>query len=962
MKNSDSPGQDAIADAGMVLAELREREAQLRSLGDSLPDSYLYQYTVEAGKPMFLYISSGVERVNGVRPEQVLQDPMCLMGQIEPGQLAAYIEAQAVSERELSDFEMELHLCRPDGEWRWLLVKSRPRKNAEGQIVWDGIATDITGRHLFETEINRLAQAIEQNPTGILITRTDGTLDFMNEACSRISGYRFADAYGGNLTVRNILFAKMDEAGYAEVLARLHAGKTWSGTVRNRRRNGDEYWQQATVAPVFDNEGKVASHLYLVTDVSGQKDAEAMRLRLAAIVESSHDAIVGKNLDGIITSWNKAAERIYGYSEDEVLGRHVSVLAPPSRHAEIQQHLDIVRAGGTVVNRESERVRKDGAVIHVALTLSPIRDATGAITGISTIVRDVTEKKHLEEELRQAGAYNRSLIEASLDPLVTISPEGKITDVNQATEAVTGCARAELIGTDFSDYFTEPEHARAGYRKVFQENSVRDYPLSIRHKDGHITEVLYNASVYRDENGNALGVFAAARDVTERNKAEKELLQNQHHAESLLRLSRNFEMAQSYRDVLAPAGDEIRRVIGYQTIWVFLFSDDRKYAYPLEASGAMSDGILQDEVTAKLTIPGDPMLEEIAAADHIVVVADALTDPRTNKEIVSHLKNRTIVNVPIIFMDKHLGSVGTGTFGDEGVRPPSPAEEQYLLALASHMAVTLDRLHLFFERRKAEAKITELNRDLEQRVEERTAQLEAANKELEAFSYSVSHDLRTPLRAIDGFSRIVLDEYADKLDDEGKRLLNIVRNNSNRMAQLIDDILQFSRTGRLEIAFTQVDMSGLAHEVAQELQETAPNPALEIRIGELPQVNGDRTMLRQVFVNLLANAIKFSRARELPVVEVKAERIGEEIIYSVRDNGAGFDMRYQEKLFGVFQRLHTVGEFEGTGIGLAIVKRIVTRHGGRVWAEGKVGEGATIYFALPAAQTAAMDWQGGHHD
>lgn len=378
---------------------------------------------------------------------------------------------------------------------------------------------------------------------------------------------------------------------------------------------------------------------------------------------------------------------------------------------------------------------------------------------------EVAENKRIAKELRTVSLYTRSLIEASLDPLVTINADGKITDVNHATERATGRSRAELIGTDFFDYFTEPDRARTGYQQVFLKGSVTDYELALRHRDGHVTDVLYNASLYCDEAGGVLGVFAAARDITGRKKAEENLLA---------------------------------------------------------------------------------------------------------------LKN-----------------------------------------------------------------------ELEIRVQERTAQLEAANKELEAFSYSVSHDLRTPLRAIDGFSRILLEDYAEKLDAEGQRLLNVVRDNTGRMGQLIDDILQFSRTGRLELNPAEIDMEGLARTVLDELLSAAPGPRPQVEIGHLPPARGDRAMMRQVFANLLSNAIKFSRGKESPRIEVGGSVEGNEAVYFVKDNGAGFDMQYVDKLFGVFQRLHGVTEFEGTGIGLAIVKRVVTRHGGRVWAEGKVNEGATIYFALP---------------
>jgi len=261
----------------------------------------------------------------------------------------------------------------------------------------------------------------------------------------------------------------------------------------------------------------------------------------------------------------------------------------------------------------------------------------------------------------------------------------------------------------------------------------------------------------------------------------------------------------------------------------------------------------------------------------------------------------------------------------------------------------------FTESKRAEREVEELNRTLERRVEERTGELAAAVEELKAFTYSVSHDLKAPLRAIDGFSRILEEDHAGALDSEGRRVLGVVRRSARRMGLLIDDLLVFSRLGQREIVRSTVDAGALVRSVFEERASGELQRAIRLEVGELPPMHGDPTMMRQLFDNLIGNAIKFTAPREEAVIEVsgREEKDGSEVIFSVRDNGVGFDPEYAGKLFAVFERLHHADEFPGTGVGLAIVRRIVERHGGRVWAEGELDRGAKVSFALPRERESA---------
>jgi len=362
------------------------------------------------------------------------------------------------------------------------------------------------------SQTTKFGNLLEAMPDALLGVDTAGVIRIANHQAESLFGYDREDLIGSRIEMLVPESLRQVHAAHRANFNANPKARPMGTALRltGRQADGTEFPVDVSLSPM--NPGDRMLVIAAVRDMSEHRWAEGDRRRvdqLAAIVEHSDDAIISSTLDGTITSWNPAAERMFGYSGEEIIGKPGSILSPDDRTDEIRDILAKVSSGQRVEPLETVRVRKDGTVFPASITVSPIRDADGAIIGASTIARDLTRQEEAAERLR-------SMIEASLDSMVSISPEGKITDVNEATVKATGVPRDKLIGTDFSDYFTNPDKASEGYRRVFEQGSITDYPLTLRHRDGQekLTEVLYNASVYRDANGKVLGVFAAARDVT----------------------------------------------------------------------------------------------------------------------------------------------------------------------------------------------------------------------------------------------------------------------------------------------------------------------------------------------------------------------------------------------------------------------------------------------------------------
>ncbi len=553
-----------------------------------------------------------------------------------------------------------------------------------------------------------------------------------------------------------------------------------------------------------------------------------------------------------------------------------------------------------------------GTVRWLRVSASPLRDAASdEVLGAVVSFSDVTEARRGEQALldsrnisdvresQESAAKYRGLLEAAPDAMVVVDGAGEIVLLNAQAERQFGYRRDELVGQQVKVIIPEgfAERLIADDLRSTADALLQQIGMGIelfgRREDG--TEFPIEIMLSPLESAEGILITAAIRDISARKAAE---------------------------EALRVALGNFQDLVDADIVGVFFARQDGRVFYAndyfLDLLGYTREELEHGEVDWRAMTPP----EWLQLTDRAL---DELREQGSSKPFEKEYMRRDGSRVPVFLADTRLAGPG-----------------------ANIAAFVLD----ISERKRGEDELLALNAELEGRVKTRTAALEAANREMEAFSYSVSHDLRAPLRSIDAFSQILLREHAAGLDPEARRVLDIVVRNAQHMGQLIDDLLTLSRVGRKNLDRTPVDMEPLARSVVEELQAAQPGRTVEFDIGPLASAFGDAGLLRQVWVNLFDNAVKFTGPVQLAKVEVRCEPGPRECRFTVRDNGVGFDPRYSDKLFQPFQRLHQTSEFEGTGIGLAIVARIVRRLGGEVWADGAPGEGATFGFSLPASQEA----------
>jgi PAS domain S-box-containing protein len=626
-----------------------------------------------------------------------------------------------------------------------------------------------------------------------------------------------------------------------------------------------------------------------------QPTPHEQEVKYRLLVNSVRDyAIIVLDAGGRILTWNTGAEQLAGYHPSEVVGRHFSVFYPPDdvKAGRPEQALRTATVEGRVED-EGWRVRGDGSRFWANVVLTALRDPHGTLIGFGEVTRDLTERRREEDKLRRSEERFRLLVEGVTDyAIFMLDPEGRVLSWNAGAERIKGYRPEEILGEHFARFFP-PEEVAAGkpaelLRAAASQGQHEDEGWRLR-KDGSRFWANAVLTAIRDEHGALTGFAKVVRDLTERRLAE---------------------------EALRSAEEYVRLVVeGAYSAFV-----------GIDSTGLITGWNRQSEVTF-----GWPREEAVGRE-----LAETIIPPQY-REAHRHGLQRFLATGEGPVLNRVLEMTALRRDGTE-----FPVELTIAPLRLGGKLVFAAFLRDITERK-----------EVEDERKRHAAALEAANAELEGFSYSVSHDLRAPLRAIDGYAQALLEDHATALDAEGQRLLGVVRENAQRMGQLIDGLLKFSRFGRQAMSLTPLDMTALARAVVDEVRQAgdrgaaAPAVALE----ELPPALGDQTLVRQVLANLIGNAVKFSRTRPRPEIRVGGRSEGDEVVYFVQDNGVGFDMRYADKLFQVFGRLHKVEEFEGTGVGLALTQRIVQRHGGRVWVESAPDQGAKFYFSLPVTAT-----------
>ncbi len=828
----------------------------------------------------------------------------------------------------------EYRLLRKDGETMYVrtvgVIQHRPGRKP---VIFATIQ-DITERRKAEEALResetKYRTLFEQigNAVAVYQAENDGS-DFIfvcfNRAAERIEQMSRKEIIGQSVLE---VFPAVREFGLFDVFRRVwRTGRPERHPVALYKDERIEGWRDNFVYKLPT--GEIVA---VYTDETERKRAEQALQKSEsfqkALIAASPVALYSIDSEGNVLSWNESAERIFGWKSHEVVGGLLPIV-PEDKEEEFRKFRSRVMAGESFSHTELVRRRKDGTLFDCSLSSAPIYNDDGEVTAIMAALEDITERKKSEIALRESEERFREVFESANVGKSITSPTGRIS-VNRAFADMLGYTREELQDKTWQE-ITPSDEIDATQSELAPlldgtRDSARFYKRYVHKNDKHVWADV-NVTLRRDGEGKSLYFITTIVDVTDQKLMEQALRESESDARAANRRLRDLQeaisklaSARNMDDVTAIARAAARRLTKADGA-TFILRDGDCCSY------------VDEDAIAPLwkgrKFPMDTCVSGwVMRHDQAVVIEDVYSDPRVPADIYRPTFVKSLAMVPISAAET-LGAIGA--YWSER-REAAEDEKQLLRALADAVAVTLENIRSY-----------EL---LEQRVADRTAQLAAANKELEAFSYSVSHDLRAPLRAVDGYVRILLEDYSSHLDEEGRRVCSVISDSSREMGRLIDDLLAFSRVGRSAMRPSPVDMEQLARSIFYELTTPKDRERIDFRAHELPAVVADPALMRQVWMNLLSNAVKFSSKVERAAIEVTGREENGENIYSVRDNGAGFDMRYEDKLFGVFQRLHSARDFEGSGVGLAIVQRIISRHGGKVWAEGEPGKGAVFHFTM----------------
>lgn len=643
---------------------------------------------------------------------------------------------------------------------------------------------------------------------------------------------------------------------------------------------------------------------------SERRRAEASEEWFSTTIRSMSDAVITTDPLGRIILMNPVAADLTGWGLEEAKGRPISEvfnITNEETGEPAESPVERVLREDKVVGlaNHTALISRDGTVRPIADSGAPIKADSGETLGVVLIFRDITEAKQVDRMLRESEEKFRLLYERAPLAYQSLDETGHILEINQAWLDLFGYSREEVIEKPIAE-FLDPNHIKTleyNFPRFKKAGEISDVEFLFVRKNGDRVTIRIDGKIGYDKEGYFQQTHCILSDITERKKMEEALQESEYRYKKLT------EQSPFVIEIYGTEGTMMQVNQAWGDLW----------GVPVENAGIGQFNILRD-----------PQAKEVGIRKY------------WDKALAGESQS-----IPGFEFDPtKLGLAGRPRWLTSRIFPIRDRQGVVQNIIMMHQDIT--------DRKQAEEEIRKLNEDLERRVIQRTNELEVANKELEAFAYSVSHDLRTPLRAMDGFSNVLLEDYSKDLDDRGKDYLTRVRAAAKRMGELIDDILGLSRVTRAKLRQLDIDLSALAESVVDDLRSGEPERRVEIVITPGLTTKGDPQLLGLALQNLLGNAWKFTGGRDDAKIEfgmldeteaAEAGHAGENVCF-VRDNGAGFDMAYADKLFGAFQRLHSDSEFPGTGIGLATVQRIIHRHRGSVWADSEVGKGATFYFTL----------------